>query len=96
MIKCQFILIHEPLILRKIHGLTYRPGQTNLQISLCQKNSFGNLFTFKCGIFSKVKIQGFQYDQDCRCWPPRVAQIEFTKKIWVSQSENLGILTLSN
>ena len=53
----------------------YRPGQANLQFSHCQNlGILANSNNLKCGIFSKIKIQGFQNDQNDSFWPPKSAK----------------------
>ena len=56
----------------------YRPGQANSQFSLCQNLGILVIFiTFKYGNFSRSKIQGLQNDQNCRFWPPKIAEFDF-------------------
>ena len=45
----------------------YRLGQANLEFSLCQDLGILVIFDpFKCGVFSKIKSQNLQNDQNCR------------------------------
>ena len=46
-------------------------NHAKLQFSFYQSLTILIIFnTFKCGVFSKIKIQGLQNDQTCRFWPP--------------------------
>ena len=73
---CGTTISKKGQIVDKYFFTFYKPGQANLQLSLCQSLEILIINTFICGIFSKIKIQGLQNDQNCRFWLPEFAKLD--------------------
>ena len=66
-------------ILREIKFGNFWVWKTAIFNFLALQNfgKFGKFNTFKCGIFSQIKVQGLQNGQNHGLWAPKIAKFDF-------------------